>query len=187
LAELIRTGADMPIFAKAKMLLEERCLTYRPRIEFSYTGPNPDKAYPKLIDILTRSLNVPRENIQEKNFVWDRSKPEEKFTAAFEVIKDMDKFSYIYLDITMRGTIKPSKEFGKEGTVSFSIEGILRTEYPQDTLWERSFVYEMFRTFYHRVFYDEKRQKWLMECRDNILQIQNELKEFFNLVTKARY
>ena len=187
MAELIRTGACMPIFAKAKMLLEERCLTYRPRIEFSYTGPNPDKAYPKLIDILTRSLNVPRENIQEKNFVWDRSKPEEKFTAAFEVIKDMDKFSYIYLEITMRGTVRPSKEFGKEGTVSFDIQGILRTEYPQDTLWERSFVYEMFRTFYHRVFYDEKRQKWLMECRDNILQIQNELKEFFNLVTKARY
>jgi hypothetical protein len=177
----------MPIFAKAKLLLEERCLTYRPKIEFSYSGPNPDKAYPKLIDILTRSLSIPRENIQEKNFVWDRSKPEEKFGASFEIVKDMDKFSYMYFVISMKGTVKPSKEFGKEGNVSFTIEGILRTEYPQDTLWERSFFYEMFRTFYNRVFYQERRIKLIQECRDAILQIQNELKEFFNLLTKARY
>jgi len=177
----------MPIFARAKLLLENRCLTYRPRMEFSYSGPNPDKAYPKLIDILNKSLNVPRENIQEKNFMWDRSKPEEKFSASFEVIKDFDKFTYMYLEISMRGSLKPSKEFGKEGTVSFTIEGILRTEYPQDTLWERSFFYEIFRTLYHKAFYEERRYKWLLECRDSLLQIQNELKEFFNLLTKARY
>lgn len=177
----------MPIFARAKLLLEDRCLTYRPKIDFSYSGPNPDKAYPKLIDILTRSLNIPRENIQEKGFNWDRSKPEEKFGASFEIVKDLDKFSYMYFEIDMKGNLKPSKEFGKEGTVSFTITGIVRTEYPQDTLWERSFFYEMFRTFYHRVFYKERRYRWVLECRDAILQIQNELKEFFNLLTKARY
>lgn len=177
----------MPIFARAKLLLEERCLTYRPKIEFSYSGPNPDKSYPKLIDILTTSLNIPRENIQEKDFKWDRSKPEEKFSASFEIIKDLDKFTYMFLEVAMRGTIQPSKEFGKEGSVSFTIEGIVRTEYPQDTLWERSFFYELLRTFYHRVFYREQRYRWVVECRDAILQIQNELKEFFNLLTKARY
>ncbi len=177
----------MPVFAKSKLLLEDRCLTYRPKIEFSYSGPNPDKAYPKLIDILTSSLNVPRENIQEKKFKWDRSKPEERFSAAFEIIKDLDKFSYMYLEISMSGSVKPSKEFGKEGSVSFTMEGMIRTEYPQDTIWERSFFYEMMRTFYHRVFYKERRYRWIVECRGQMLQIQNELKEFFNLLTKARY
>lgn len=177
----------MPIFARAKLLLEDRCLTYRPKMEFSYIGPNPDKAYPKLIDILTRSLNIPRENIQEKGFKWDRSKPEEKFSASFEVIKDLDKFTYMYIEISMSGTVKPSKEFDKEGSVKFAMGGMIRTEYPQDTLWERSFFYEMLRTFYHRVFYKERRYKWIQECRDQMLQIQNELKEFFNLLTKARY
>ncbi len=177
----------MPIFARSKLLLEDRCLTYSPKIEFSYSGPNPDKAYPKLIDILTRSLNIPRENIQEKGFKWDRSKPEEKFKASFEIIKDLDKFSYMYLEISMSGTVKPSEDFEKEGSVKFSIGGMIRTEYPQDTLWERSFFYEMFRTLYHKFFYREKRYEWIMECRDEILQIQNELKEFFNLLVKSRY
>jgi len=177
----------MPIFARAKHVLEDRCLTYRPKIEFSYSGPNPDKAYPKLIDILTRSLSIPRENIQEKGFKWDRSGPEEKFSASFEIIKDMDKFSYMYLSIGMKGKVKPSEKFGKEGTVSFDIEGMLRTEYPQDTMWEKSFFYEIMRTFYHKFFYRERRYKWIMECRDHIMQIQNELKEFFNLLVKSRY
>jgi hypothetical protein len=177
----------MPVFAKTKLMLEERCLTYRPRIEFSYSGPNPDKAYPKLIDILNKNLGVPRENIQEKDFKWDRTKPEEKFSASFEIVKDYDKFSYMYLEVSMSGSLRPSKDFGKEGNIRFVIEGMIRTEYPQDTLWERSFVYEMFRTFYHRMFYDEQRQRWIQECRDSILQIQTELKEFFNLLVKARY
>jgi hypothetical protein len=177
----------MPIFARSKLLLEDRCLTYRPKLEFSYSGPNPDKAYPKLIDILTSSLNIPRENIQEKGFKWDRSTPEEKFSVTFEIIKDIDKFSYMYLSITMKGKVKPSKEFDKEGNVSFVLEGMIRTEYPQDTLWERSFFYEMFRTFYHKIFYKEKRYQYIVECRDAMLLIQNEMKEFFNLLTKARY
>lgn len=177
----------MPVFARSKLLLEDRCLTMRPKMEFSYSGPNPDKAYPKLMDILTNSLNVPRENIQEKNFKWDRSGPEEKFGASFEIMKDMDKFTYMYIEISMRGSMKPSEKFGKEGSVRFSIGGMIRTEYPQDTLWERSFFYEMMRTLWHKVFYRDRRYKWLLECRDAMLMIQNELKEFFNLLTKARF
>ncbi|MBN2252154.1 MAG: hypothetical protein JW701_00545 [Kosmotogaceae bacterium] len=177
----------MPIFARNKLLLEDRCLTMRPSMEFSYSGPNPDKAYPKLIDILTSELQVPRENIQEKSFQWDRSGPEEKFSASFEVMKDVDKFTYIYLEIDMRGSMKPSKELGKEGTMRLKIGGMVRTEYPQDTLWEKSFFYEMMRTFWHRVFYKDRRYKWLSECRDSMLLIQDRLKEFFNLLTKARY
>lgn len=177
----------MPIFASKKLLLEDRCLTYRPKLEFSYSGPNPDKAYPKLIDILTTSMGIPRENIQEKGFKWDRSKPEEKFSVSFEVIKDIDKFSYMYIEISMKGNVSPSKEFGKEGNISMSLEGMIRTEYPQDTLWEQSFFYEMFRTFYHKIFYKEKRYQYIVECRDAMLMLQNEMKEFFNLLTKARY
>jgi hypothetical protein len=159
----------------------------RPSMEFSYSGPNPDKAYPKFIDILTSEIQIPRENIQEKSFQWDRSGPEEKFSASFEIMKDVDKFSYIYMEVSMRGSLKPSKEFGKEGTVRFKIGGMVRTEYPQDTLWEKSWFYEMARTFWHRVYYKDRRYKWMAECRDSMLLIQDRLKEFFNLLSKARY
>ena len=176
----------MPIFARAKLTLEEQCLTLRPRIELRYNGPNPEKAYPKMIDILIKDLGIPRENIQEKEFKFDRSGSEEKFSAAMEVIKDFDKFSYMHLGITMKGSMKPSKEFGKEGEMFVEIEGMVRTEYPQDTVWERSFVNEVFRAFYHRVLYNEQRKKWVDQCRDSILQIHEQVKSLFNLLPKMR-
>ena len=37
------------------------------------------------------------------------------------------------------------------------------------------------------IFYQEKRYKYIVECRDAMLLIQNEVKGFFNLLTKARY
>ena len=175
----------MPVFARTKLLMEERCVSLRPRLELSYKGPNPQNAYDKLMDILIHQIKVPRENIQEKEFAWDRSTETEKFTAKFEIIKDFDKFSYMFLEIEMKGSISPSKEFGKEGSVEVVIEGIVRTEYPQDTTWERSFLYEVFRMFYHKVFYQEQRKRYLDNCRDWMLSIQSELKSFFNLLPKA--
>lgn len=174
----------MPVFARTKILIEDTCLTYRPRLEFSYTGPNPQKAYPRLIDILVKEIMIPRENIQEKFFKWDREKPTETFQASFEVFKDFDKFSYMQLEITLKGTVKPSKEFGKEGSITITMQGFVRTEYPQDTAWERSFIYEMFRTLWHKIFYREKRMKYMAQCRDWMLSIQDEMKAFFNLLPK---
>jgi hypothetical protein len=164
--------------------MEEYCLSYKPTLEFSYTGPNPQRAYPKLMDLIIHDLGVARENIQEKKFVWDRSKPEEKFSIFMEVWKDFDRFTYMRIDVSIEGKIKPSKEFGKDGTISITMKGYLRTEYPQDTVWERSFVYEIFRTLYHRVFYQDQRKRWRDDCRDWMLSMQNEMKKFFNLLPK---
>jgi len=174
----------MPVFARTKLLIEDRCITYRPRLTFTYTGPNPQKAYNKLIAVLVDDLKIPRENVQEKVFNWDRTGKVERFNASIEVVKDFDKFSYMDLDIKLSGSVKPSKEFGKEGSVTIVLEGIVRTEYPQDTMWERSFIYEIFRSFYHKVFYQDKRKRWVSQCRDWMLYIQNEMKAFFNLLPK---
>ncbi|MBI4010121.1 MAG: hypothetical protein HY361_02925 [Candidatus Aenigmarchaeota archaeon] len=176
----------MPVFARTKLYMEEYCLThYRPRVELTFTGPNPQNIYPKIMDILTRNVIVPRENIQEKGFRWDRSGATETFSAAIEAVKDFDKFSYMYFTIDITGNIKPSKEFGKEGNVTIIIEGRVVTEYPQDTVWERSFLYEVFRMFYHRVLYQDARYKYLHNCREWMIVMQNEIKSFFNILQKA--
>lgn len=174
----------MPSFARSKLLIENPCITYRPQISFSYSGPNPQNAYKKFMKILLEDIKVPRQNIQEKFFKWDRSGPAEKFTAAWEVAKDFDKFSYMFLEVSMDGTVRPSKEFGKEGDVTVSMQGIVRTEYPQDSLWERSFVYEILRSFYHKTLYEDRMKQYISDCRDWMLYIQNELKAFFNILQK---
>ncbi|MEM7821296.1 MAG: hypothetical protein QXX38_00540 [Candidatus Aenigmatarchaeota archaeon] len=174
----------MPVFARTKLLMEELCLTLRPRIDITYSGPNPQKAYEKLLDVLLNVLKVPRENIQEKVFKWERAPEGETFSSGMEVIKNFDKFSYMQLTISIGGFAKPSKEFGKEGRVSIEIEGVVRTEYPQDTTWERSFLYEIFRTFYHKVFYKEERRRYVEKCREWMFLIESELKSFFAMLPK---
>ncbi len=174
----------MPVFARAKLLIEDTCMSYRPRLEFNYVGPNPHKAYPKLLNVIIKNIAVPRENIQEKSFRWDREKPVETFNASFEIVKDFDRFTYMELDIGINGVVKPSKDFEKEGSVSINMIGYVRSEYPQDTMWERSFVYEMLRAIWYNVFYRDKRRRYVEQCRDWMLTIQNEMKSFFNLLPK---
>ena len=75
---------------------------------------------------------------------------------------------------------------GKEGEVSVEIVGVLRTEYPQDNIWERTIFYEIARTFWHKIFYQERREKYMDICREISTKFRNELKAFFNLIPKER-
>ncbi len=175
----------MPVFARTKLVMEELCITLRPRLDFTYTGPNPQKAYQKLMDILITHIAVPRENIQEKDFRWDRGGEEENFSAALEVIKDYDKFSYMQLTIAIKGTLKPSKEFGKEGNVRINIRGAIRAEYPQDTMWQKSIVYEFFRVLYHKILYVSTWEKYMEDCREMLRLFIEEMKAYLNLIQRT--
>lgn len=183
----------MPIFARTKLLIHEDCLALagssspfpgKKFITLDYSGPNPQIAYYQIKKILSSITKLPESEIIERNFSWDRGGDEEKFSADFDIIKDMDKFSFIQITVSIKGSIKPSKEFGKEGKLNITIDGVLRTEYPQDTIWQRSLFYEVFRTFFHKFIYEESRRKYRDECVSIMMQIYNELKEFLNVLPK---
>ena len=86
------------------------------------------------------------------------------------------------VEIDFDGTTKPSKTFGKEGKANVRIEGMLRTEYPQDTVWQKSVFYEMFRVFYHKVIYEDTRKQFKIKCRDLIGSLNEEIKSFLNIL-----
>lgn len=174
----------MPIFARAKITIEEDCMLPTPKLWLTYSGPNPQKVYPKIMEILKTTLKIRPENIQEKEYKWDRSTVPEKFSAAIEAFKDFDKFTYMLIWIDFSGTVKPSKEFEKEGEVTVVLDGVIRTDYPQDTIWEKSLFYEIFRTFWHKVFYQNQRYKFREMCRDAMLTLQTEIRAFLNILPK---
>ena len=181
----------MPIFARTKLIIHEDCLEVsgsplpgKKFMTLEYSGPNPQAAYYQAKKLLAQTTKVPENEIIERDFTWRREGEEENFSVTFDVIKDMDRFSFIQISISMKGKIKPSKEFGKEGSLSINIEGVLRTEYPQDTLWQRSLIYEMFRTFYHKFIYEETRKKYKQECVDIMNQVYSSLKEFLNVLPR---
>lgn len=174
----------MPVFARTKLLIHDYCLFPLPFATFSYSGPNPQNAYEYIKKLFLTIFNVDEREIQEREFRWDRSGADEVFHVRWEIIKDLDQFTFEHIVIGLDGVSKPSKEFGKEGTLKMRLEGRIRTEYPQETLWQRSLIYEMFRVFYHKVVYESSRKKYIEECRAELGRFSEELRAFFNLLPR---
>jgi len=176
----------MPVFARTKLLIHDYCLQPKvPFITLKYSGPNPQNVYPKVKELLISVWKLEPGDVQERVFNWDRSGDVEKFKISIEAVKDLDAYSFYYLKLSIKGEAKLSKEFGKEGKVTIEFEPALRTEYPQDTLWQRSLLYELFRTFYHKVIYRSTRLKYIQECRELSMRFQEEIKSFLNLLPKS--
>lgn len=176
----------MPIFARTKMILQDDCwsIAAQPILNLKYEGPNPHLAYQKIRELFRTVLNINEmERVQEKEFVWNRKGKKEEFNVSWDAVKDLDRFSYIFFRISMNGSAEET-ENGKEGKLNISIEGYLRTEYPQDTIWERSIFYEIIRMFLHKVVYYDKRREYQDLCRSLMSRFTNELKSFFNLMPK---
>jgi len=51
------------------------------------------------------------------------------------------------------------------GKADIEVEGALRTEYPQDTMWQKSLFYEFLRMAWHTMFYASKRDEYLRDGR----------------------
>ncbi len=174
------------VFARSKLMIQEWCIEEKPvMLTLNYTGPNPQLAVKKYVELVKTIFSVKDSDIQEKVFNWDRSGKEEKFNIEYEVRKDFDQHSYLFVQGTIDGHIVPSEEFGKEGHVRIRIRGAIRAEYPQDTFWQRSLLYEIIRVFYHKVIYSSNWDKYMYDCRERLTMFMKEMKGYFNLLGKS--
>jgi hypothetical protein len=145
------------VFARTKLLIHDDLLRPRPRMVLHYRGPNPQRFYYEIPHILATVWRVAEDAIQEKKFSWTP----ESFSVTWELSKDLDRFSYFIVTVALDGAI--TKE--GIGTATAVIEGALRTEYPQDTFWEKSLLYEFLRMTWHTIFYRAHRESWMIEGR----------------------
>lgn len=174
------------VFARAKIMIQDWCLEERPvYLVLNYTGPNPQLAIKRCVDLLKTVFKVTDSEIQEKVFSWDRSGKEEKFAIEYELRKDLDKNTYLFIQGNLDGSLTPSEEFGKEGRIRIRIRGAVRAEYPQDTFWQRSIIYEFFRSLYHKIIYVGLWEKYMEDCREMLTLFINEMKAYLNLLSKT--
>jgi len=169
------------VFAREKMTIEDICFYSEPgTVELRYVGPNPVALYAKCTELLKSVWNVPASQIQEIKSSWGKSAESEKVECTWWVFKDMDIFSYLMIRINFKA--EGNKDNGK---ASLNIKGYMRTEYPQDTIWQRSILYEIVRTFWHRAFYRRKREEYAEECRHTIIYFEQLVKEYFDKLKKG--
>lgn len=158
------------VWARSKLAILDDLTTPRARIHIDFRGREPQRLYREIPQMIATVFRVHSGAVQEKKFVMHKGDPE-KFKADWEIIKDIDKFSFYKIGVSISG--QSSKGVG-EATVT--ITGSLRTEYPQDTVWQRSLFYEILRMFWHSMFYTAKRSRYLAEGRQLITMFADDVK-----------
>ncbi|MEM5772029.1 MAG: hypothetical protein QXO19_03415 [Candidatus Aenigmatarchaeota archaeon] len=167
----------MPITSipmKKKLIIADDLLRPRASINLNYNGPNPERFYSEIPKVLTTVFRVHEGSIQEKDLSFSKGETT-KLSCSWELFKDLDKFSYYVISVKL--TVISTKG---EGTANISIEGTLRTEYNQETIWQRSIIYEFFRMMWSRFFYESTREKYFKEGQRLISQFVHELKNMFH-------
>jgi len=158
------------VWARTKLMIHDDLLRPIPKITMNIEGTNPKKFYKEIYNLMLVNFRVSEHSIQEKEFNWSKGEPE-KFKIKWEMNKDLDKFSYYHVEISLEGQASKTR-----GSVKIEVDGSLRTEYPQDTFWQKSLLYEFLRMAWHTMFYSSKRDDFLREGRLLLSSFVNELR-----------
>ena len=171
----------MPAFARTKLVMYDNCFEENPgEIYLKYVGPNPGKLYHSVYNLIKSIWRCADGDIQEEQYNWGKKGEADKFKIRWYMHKDLDKFTYYWIRFDLSG-----EGDDKEGKASVKFKPVLMTEYPQDTVWQKSLFYEMMRTMWHSVFYKEKRRNYLENCRDLTSLFTKKAKEFFEDLMKG--
>ncbi len=169
----------MPVLARSKVVIEEPCLR-TPTVSFEYKGPNPQEIYKKIKKLIPVVFKIDEHEIEERNFLWDRSSSEEKFRTTFNFIKEFDQENYAEINIHLEGKARPSKDFGKEGEAKVTVDAKVRTEYPHETLTQR-IIFGIYRRMLGGV-HAKRRAEYRKRCSELVSTFCEELKSFLNIL-----
>ncbi|MFH1978577.1 MAG: hypothetical protein ABIJ92_04600 [Candidatus Aenigmatarchaeota archaeon] len=168
------------VFARTKLVMEDNCFEEEPGgITMKFVGPNVIKLYNGLYEGMKNIFKVADSDIQETDYSYGKGKEGDKIKVRWWIHKDMDLNTYLFvrIDLSAQGN-------EKTGNAKIDIRGLLRTEYPQDTIWQRTLFYEMMRTLWHRLFYHGKREEYAEDCRHMTVYLQRKMREFFEELNK---
>lgn len=159
------------VWARTKLVILDDLVSPRYRINIEFRGREPQKFYREIPKLIATVFRVHGDSVQEKKFTMHKGEPE-KFKADWEIIKQIDKFSYYRIIVTIQG-----QSARGHGEAIVNVEGTLRTEYPQDNFWQRSLFYEILRMTWHSVFYTSRRSRYLIDGKRLITMFTDDLKE----------
>lgn len=136
-------------------------------LEYNYQGKNAEKLV-KFVKKLIQSIFVPTTWQQKEINIKDG---EQAYT--WFIFKDLDYYTYFRVDVEM-------KISEKEGKVKIKLsEPVIVTEYPQETYWQKTFIYEILRVIWHNLFYNKKVEEYLESYKLKISCFEEKLLKYF--------
>lgn len=162
------------VWARTKLVIFDDLFDRPEEQYFNYSGPHPTKFYHKVQDLLFTIFKIPKSNLQEIEYTWETPKPgTTRCKCWWRMVKQMDIYTYIRVDLILDGS-----EVDGKGPMRITIKPAIITEYPQDTLVQQSIFYELFRRFWHTVFYHKKRMEYLQVGRELVTKYEEAVKAF---------
>ncbi len=163
----------------ASWVLEDDCLVPDRQIRIDYKGPNPFRLYAIVPQLLRAIWEIRGKDVWEREFRWGSEDDPRMFFSRFIARKTYDNWSKVYMEIIMQG--KQHSDPNKEGEVTITIKGILRTESPNNTIFQRSSIYKSFRWLYFRSLYNDVRRNLIDECAIRIGDLSNEIRRVLGI------
>jgi hypothetical protein len=168
------------VWSRTKLLIYDYIFEPVKDIKIEYKGPTPEKFYKKINELIRTVFNVPDAYVQEGNYSWEKGKESERFEISWEVTKVLDVYSYITIEIDLKGFT-----MNGEGKASIRLKPRLITEYPQDTVFQQSILYEMMRRFWHKFFYHHKRMEFLNFGKELLTSFESAVKHYGETMREA--
>ncbi|MBI4020239.1 MAG: hypothetical protein HY367_02820, partial [Candidatus Aenigmarchaeota archaeon] len=120
------------VFARTKLVLEDNCFEEEPgNVDMSFVGQNVIGLYEKTYQLMKDIFHVVDSDIQETSYNWGKTEKGDKFSVTWWLHKDVDLFTYFFVRVKIAGQYAD-----KTGQAKVQIRGLLRSEYPQDTVWQ---------------------------------------------------
>ncbi|MEA3229495.1 MAG: hypothetical protein U9P44_01145 [archaeon] len=146
------------VFARTKLAIYDDVYDkskYRKFMTLNYSGPEPQKFYNKLRELIVAIYKVPEEHIQEDLYTWEKSGDKQKFKFRWIVTKVFDIYSFAKIEISLSGFVESGK-----GVAHIKYEPQLWSEFPQDTMWQQSLLYQVYWRLWMVFFYQKKRDRY---------------------------
>lgn len=152
------------------IIMEDDCLVPESTIVIRYNGPRPFIAYQKVRDFLRDIWEVEAKDYWEREFRWDNSADPRDFFVKSYVVKGLDRFTRVIIEVVMQG-IQPS-DLEKPGRIEIKLSGVIKTNLGGNTVLDdaRNPLYRAIAWMYLRYFYWKQRRFYLEEWCYNRLQ-----------------
>ncbi len=154
------------------MVIRDYIFEPRRDLYLFWAGRFPPSIYLDIHQLIRDIFGVPDSHILEMVFDWDAKPDGAKFKIGWRVIKEFDIYSYLRLDINVVGNVE-----GERGKFSMTLKPRFFTEYPQDTIFQQTVLYEILRRAWHVLYYERKIQEYKEESRIMVMQFHKKVKE----------
>lgn len=168
------------VWARTKLLIWDYIFEPAKDIKLGMTTKSAESYYKKINELIRTVFNVPDAYVQEKAYDWERGEDSSKFEVEWEVNKILDRYSYLAIEVELKGFATKAGD----GKISVRIKPRLITEYPQDTVWQQSILYEMLRRMWHKLYYHKKRMEYLNFGKEVITSFESSIKHYSETINQ---